>query len=219
MRRSQSLDSMKHCFTSQSIPLSRCFWIPGMQKHFRKKPRSLLTVRPLPDFRSTWIFQQNPWSFFTMSWHRTILCQWVWHRGPIGMVFFREQENPSSTVRNFIWENGKNVPSEIWRTLFPLLFIIREMPIRLTLPFIPPQISWRKCWKGIWLWTAAFLTLSMKEMPLWHLLINPGRVSIFWITRLLKIPLWLPTVSLKGRSSTRRFMQDFTISASPAGSW
>ena len=59
----------------------------------------------------------------------------------IGMVFFREQENPSSTVRNFIWENGKNVPSEIWRTLFPLLFIIREMPIRLTLPFIPPQIS------------------------------------------------------------------------------
>ncbi len=62
-------------------------------------------------------------------------------QGPIGMVFFREQENPSSTVRNFIWENGKDVPSEIWRTLFPLLFIIREMPIRLTLPFIPPQIS------------------------------------------------------------------------------
>lgn len=35
----------------------------------------------------------------------------------------------------------EKVPSEIWRTLFPLLFIIREMPIRLTLPFIPPQIS------------------------------------------------------------------------------
>lgn len=54
---------------------------------------------------------------------------------------FQGTGKSSSTVQNFIWENGKNVPSEIWRTLFPLLFIIREMPIRLTLPFIPPQIS------------------------------------------------------------------------------